>query len=131
MGAIRPTIWVRNRTDARSQRRTAPCSTTFLGRGKEKLMCETTPIRRQARPFQQRVNVLVSAGNSVVLQAPTGSGKTRAALEPFVLNLARGEGQDTLLPRTCRYAVPMRVLASQFYREYNDLKMRIDRHGGS
>jgi CRISPR-associated endonuclease/helicase Cas3 len=60
------------------------------------------------RPFQQRVFDLIMNGQSAIVQAPTGSGKTRAALAPFLQNLAL---QGDKLPFTCRYAVPMRVLA--------------------
>jgi CRISPR-associated endonuclease/helicase Cas3 len=74
-------------------------------------------------PFQKRVFEHVMNGRSVILQAPTGSGKTRAALMPFQQNLAR---QDNRLPLTCRYAVPMRVLANQFYREHEFLAREID-----
>lgn len=55
------------------------------------------------------------AGRNVILQAPTGSGKTRAALFPYLL--ARREGID--FPRKLLYCVPMRVLARSFY---DDLK---------
>ena len=85
---------------------------------------ETSPQQSFLRPFQQRVFDCIQQGRSVILQAPTGAGKTRAALAPFVANLAR---QGNKLPLTCRYAVPMRVLANQFYREYHDLAARIDR----
>jgi CRISPR-associated endonuclease/helicase Cas3 len=82
----------------------------------------------QPRPFQERVLKHVLHGNSVILQAPTGAGKTRAALAPFIQNLARG---GTALPYTSRYAVPMRVLANQFHREYQTLASRIDKEVGS
>jgi len=65
-------------------------------------------------PFQKRVYDVVSAGRSVVLQAPTGSGKTRAALYPF---LHAWEFEDDF-PRKCIYSVPLRVLANQFEEEY-------------
>ncbi|HEX6479713.1 MAG TPA: CRISPR-associated helicase Cas3' [Ktedonobacteraceae bacterium] len=78
----------------------------------------------QLRPFQERVLKHVLHGDSVILQAPTGAGKTRAALAPFIQNLARG---DNALPYTCRYAVPMRVLANQFYRDYQSLADNIDK----
>src|SRR5437763_284115 len=92
-------------------------------------MSQSENSTKSLRPFQRRVRDLVVDGRNVVLQAPTGSGKTRAALVPFVLNLARGEGRDTLLPRTGRYAVPLRVLADQFHREYGNLATSIDREG--
>jgi len=63
-------------------------------------------------PFQERVASLLLAGKNVVLQAPTGSGKTRAALLPFLH--ARFRDTGTGFPRKCVYIVPMRVLAHQF-----------------
>ncbi|KAB8141442.1 CRISPR-associated helicase Cas3' [Chloroflexia bacterium SDU3-3] len=84
------------------------------------------------RPFQQRVFEAVWRGERVILQAPTGAGKTRAALNPFVQHLAEhvGGGPETPLrmPLTCRYAVPLRVLASQFFGEFGSLGDAIDRH---
>lgn len=88
-------------------------------------------MKRTGRPFQERVCEAVLQGNNVVLQAPTGAGKTRAALEPFALNLKEGESANNRLPLTCRYAVPMRALANQFYAEYKELAARIDRAGFS
>ncbi|MCB0064117.1 MAG: DEAD/DEAH box helicase, partial [Caldilineaceae bacterium] len=35
-------------------------------------------------PYQERVKELISQGRSVILQAPTGAGKTRAALAPYI-----------------------------------------------
>ncbi|WP_369425283.1 DEAD/DEAH box helicase, partial [Methanothrix sp.] len=49
----------------------------------------------------------------MILQAPTGSGKTKAALFPYLL--AREEGLD--FPRKLIYCVPMRVLARSFWDE--------------
>lgn len=65
-------------------------------------------------PFQEQVYELLSAGQSVILQAPTGAGKTRAALYPF---LRAWEYKDDF-PRKCVYSVPLRVLANQFWDEY-------------
>ncbi|MEN9934317.1 MAG: hypothetical protein RLZZ387_896, partial [Chloroflexota bacterium] len=67
-------------------------------------------------PYQERVDALLRAGRNVLLQAPTGAGKTRAALFPF-LDGWRSENA-VLFPRQCIYAVPMRVLANQFEAEY-------------
>ncbi|MDW8069249.1 MAG: DEAD/DEAH box helicase [Anaerolineae bacterium] len=70
-------------------------------------------------PFQERVKALLHQGRSVVLQAPTGSGKTRAALAPFIE--AFFDFPPEAFPRQCLYTVPMRVLASQFEYEYRRL----------
>jgi CRISPR-associated endonuclease/helicase Cas3 len=83
------------------------------------------------RPFQQRVFEKMVAGESVLLQAPTGAGKTRAALAPFLDNLAKCAADTSLMPRlplTCRYAVPLRVLARQFFNEYETTGQKIDQH---
>lgn len=65
-------------------------------------------------PFQESVYHLLTNGRSVILQAPTGAGKTRAALYPFL----RAWEQNADFPRKCIYSVPLRVLANQFWEEY-------------
>lgn len=65
--------------------------------------------------YQEKVDALLRSGRSVILQAPTGAGKTRAALFPF-LDGWRNDPID--FPRQCLYIVPMRVLANQFEVEY-------------
>lgn len=67
--------------------------------------------------YQERVAEALLGGHSVVLQAPTGTGKTLAALVPF-LN-AREHARD--FPRKCIYSVPLRVLATQFWNEWREL----------
>ena len=67
-------------------------------------------------PFQEKVYDLLSTGQSVILQAPTGAGKTRAALYPFF----RAWEEDRDFPRKCIYSVPLRVLANQFWKEYEE-----------
>ena len=83
--------------------------------------------------YQRRVYDALMHGRSVILQAPTGGGKTRAALYPFLENLERfglhqkpAVSAEARLPLTCRYAVPMRVLASQFEQEYRDYITTLD-----
>ncbi|HDQ71117.1 MAG TPA: CRISPR-associated helicase Cas3', partial [Chloroflexi bacterium] len=71
--------------------------------------------RMKLYPYQKRVYDLLSAGKSVVLQAPTGAGKTAAALYPFLR--AWEHGAD--FPRKCIYSVPLRVLADQFEEAYS------------
>ncbi len=81
------------------------------------------------RPFQKRVYHKIMSGQSVILQAPTGAGKTRAALMPFIEHLAHylaGRRSECLLPLTCRYAVPLQVLAQQFCHEYQTIGAKID-----
>ncbi len=76
-------------------------------------------------PYQEQVKSHLLKGCSVILQAPTGSGKTRAALAPFIE--AFFDLPDDAFPKQCLYSVPMRVLASQFYREYHTLAERYER----
>jgi len=66
----------------------------------------------QPYDYQSLVADRLLSGRSVVLQAPTGAGKTHAALSPF-LQAWRGE-VDSRFPNKCVYVVPMRVLAHQF-----------------
>ena len=70
-------------------------------------------------PFQQRTFQALAQGRSVILQAPTGAGKTRAALFPFLCFLK--ESDPGRFPRQCIYSVPMRVLANQFGVEYGNI----------
>lgn len=65
--------------------------------------------------FQKRVARLIRENRSVILQAPTGAGKTLASLLPFFQAWTK-PGLD--VPGKCVYSVPMRVLANQFTEEY-------------
>lgn len=62
--------------------------------------------------FQVRVAKYLHEGKNVILQAPTGAGKTFAALNPFLEAWTRM--QPHFFPRQCIYSVPMRTLANQF-----------------
>ena len=75
--------------------------------------------------YQKQIARLIRSGHSIVLQAPTGAGKTRASLWPFLQNWA---AEREAVPKKCIYSVPMRVLANQFTQETNKLvyeKMRL------
>lgn len=61
--------------------------------------------------FQSQVAEHLLNGRNVILQAPTGAGKTEAALFPYLW--ACREGLN--FPRKLLYSVPMRVLAKSFY----------------
>lgn len=65
--------------------------------------------------YQQQVQMALQQGQNIILQAPTGAGKTLAALRPFLTQYA---SPSATLPQKCVYAVPMRVLANQFEAEY-------------
>lgn len=66
--------------------------------------------------YQRLVKQLIQSGQSVILQAPTGAGKTRAALAPFIEAFFDFPAEQ--FPKKCIYSVPMRVLANQFEAEY-------------
>lgn len=66
--------------------------------------------------YQEQVKLLLLRGKSVILQAPTGAGKTRAALAPFIESFF--DLQPEQFPRKCIYSVPMKVLANQFVNEF-------------
>ena len=75
--------------------------------------------------YQLEVSQMLLQGQSVVLQAPTGAGKHRAATLPF-LHSWHAETKDRF-PLKCIYVVPMRVLANQFVQENWELADSISR----
>jgi CRISPR-associated endonuclease/helicase Cas3 len=66
--------------------------------------------------YQERLADAVLAGSSVVLRAPTGAGKTRASVLPFLSALANQRGPGRLI-----YVLPMRTLAQGIHRECSEL----------
>jgi CRISPR-associated endonuclease/helicase Cas3 len=74
-------------------------------------------------PFQRRVAELLLNDRNLILQAPTGAGKTLAAMLPFLDAIEYGR----YFPHKCLYAVPMRVLANQFVDEYKNKVRRAGR----
>lgn len=71
---------------------------------------------RTLYPYQERVAQCLLKGRNVILQAPTGAGKTTAALLPYIH--ARQHLDADRFPHKCIYSVPMRVLANQFFEEH-------------
>jgi CRISPR-associated endonuclease/helicase Cas3 len=61
-------------------------------------------------------------GRNVILQAPTGSGKTKAAQFPFFAAQRLGLN----FPRKMVYCVPMRVLARSFWADLSNTHAEID-----
>ncbi len=72
-------------------------------------------------PFQKRVAELLWSGQNVILQAPTGAGKTLAALLPLLHSV---EHPDRGFPQKCIYTVPMRVLANQFLVQWRKVALK-------
>lgn len=69
-------------------------------------------------PYQVRVLEALMAGENIILVVPTGGGKTKASLVPFLQDRAFADG---LLPEKALYVTPMRVLATQFLATCRDL----------
>ncbi len=81
----------------------------------------TEPAKKKPYHYQELVDQCGLAGQDILLQAPTGAGKTRAALMPGIHGFARD--RDTQLskyPPRILYGVPMRVLARSFQHEYTE-----------
>jgi CRISPR-associated endonuclease/helicase Cas3 len=66
--------------------------------------------------YQEKVAKLLLRQHNIILQAPTGAGKTTAALLPYIKAFAELPAEP--FPRKCIYSVPLRVLANQFVAEY-------------
>lgn len=72
--------------------------------------------------FQGRCRDAIRGGKSVLLVAPTGTGKTIAAVEPFTVAYGNGGLCGTRLV----YTLPMRALATGVH---DDLRGRLAHHG--
>ena len=66
--------------------------------------------------FQRKVAQHLLNGRNVILQAPTGAGKTKAALFPFLL----AQRENIPFPRKMLYTTPMRVLAKSFHTDFQE-----------
>ena len=76
--------------------------------------------------FQQDCFDKFIQGNSILLKAPTGSGKTWGALAPFVFAWSqwkKGNQSASDYPRKLIYSLPLRTLANSLYKE---VKSRIE-----
>ena len=75
-----------------------------------RLLFETDDGTLTPHRFQLDVAEHLLCGRNVILQAPTGSGKTETSLFPYLA----AHDQRVRFPRRLLYAVPMRVLAKAF-----------------
>lgn len=78
--------------------------------------------------FQIEVSKRLLTNQSVILQAPTGSGKTWAAILPFVFfwkQWKEGRQNETDFPRKLIYSLPLRALANSLF---NEIKTKIEKN---
>ena len=66
--------------------------------------------------FQRKVAEQLLSGRNVILQAPTGAGKTKAALFPYLL----AQQENMPFPRKLLYTTPMRILAKNFHTDFKE-----------
>ncbi|MCC7422663.1 MAG: CRISPR-associated helicase Cas3' [Planctomycetaceae bacterium] len=69
--------------------------------------------RKERYDYQERVADILLAGRNVILRAPTGAGKTWAALAPFFYSR---QIESPIADRVL-YALPLRSLATSLFRE--------------
>lgn len=69
------------------------------------------------REFQQKAEKKLKNGQSVLIVAPTGLGKTRAALQPFI----NDTGSNPLLTTRLIYTLPLRALTRGVVSELGEL----------
>lgn len=65
----------------------------------------------QPYKFQLNVAEYACSGKNVILQAPTGAGKTWASILPFLV----AQREDLSFPAKLIYSLPLRVLANSLY----------------
>lgn len=80
------------------------------------MMAPTLSLDSAPYKYQTQVRDKFLAGQNLVIQAPTGAGKTRAALEPGIIGFQSEPAKD--YPQRIIYNVPMRVLGRGFFEEY-------------
>ena len=73
--------------------------------------------------YQKRVLKAFAQRKNIILVIPTGGGKTDAARLPFLQSQAH---EDGILPGKAIYAVPMRVLATQFQAGCKELQRELN-----
>lgn len=85
------------------------------------------PVKRTLRPFQRDVAETLVGGDPVLLVAPTGFGKTMAALYPY-LESARRKQQNAGADDTIRrlgtrliYSLPLRAVAGGITEEFRSV----------
>jgi len=80
----------------------------------------------EMRDFQKGAFCKLTKGQSVLIIAPTGLGKTRAALEPLV----RSQSESSLFSQRLIYVLPLRALARGVEDECKDIGIQVVIHHG-
>jgi len=83
-------------------------------------------MRMEMRDFQRDALDKLTSGQSVLIIAPTGLGKTRAALAPFKQSLT----QNGVLGTRLIYALPLRALTRGVEEECKELRISAVIHHG-
>lgn len=78
-------------------------------------MSKNEPAALRLYDYQQHMNRLASRGENLIVQAPTGAGKTLGALFPGLSSFRKSSAEH---PQKIVYGVPMRVLGRSFQAEY-------------
>lgn len=84
---------------------------------------------KSLRDFQKGVRKILMEGRSAVVVAPTGLGKTLAAILPFVENFS-GDGNNNKLGTRIIYSLPMRTLVKGVHEEFEKFKIKAVIHHG-
>lgn len=81
---------------------------------------------QRAYAYQEYARERILNGEDLIIAAPTGSGKTRAALAPGLEGFDLARQDPGSFPPAMQYGVPMRVLAKSFLREYANIARRFN-----
>ncbi|RJQ32059.1 MAG: CRISPR-associated helicase Cas3' [Peptococcaceae bacterium] len=90
----------------------AKTNMSLLKDGLQALLEKLRGSPSELKEFQKETAVHLLAGQNVILTAPTGAGKTWAALLPFLYSREKG----ALFTDRLIYALPLRSLASDLFR---------------
>ena len=73
--------------------------------------------------YQIKVAEALLLGKNIILQVPTGAGKTRASIMPFLY--AKEMGLDSF-PKKMIYSLPLRTLANSIYEDVLEVLRKMD-----
>jgi len=74
--------------------------------------------------FQMEISEKILNDKNIIMQAPTGAGKTWASIMPFLIAWK----ENKLFPRKLIYSLPLRTLANSLYKEVKDKVEKFDKN---